>query len=55
LWNAQTHVFVSYDDPQSLRLKAEFVKTHSLGGVMYWEQSQDPHGELLDVLSASLR
>jgi chitinase len=55
LWNAQTHVFISYDDPQSLRLKAEFVRSHGLGGMMYWEQSQDPRGELLGALSAALR
>ena len=55
LWNAQTHVFVSYDDPQSLKLKADFVKAHGLGGMMYWEQSQDPRGELLGALAAALR
>jgi chitinase len=55
LWNAQTHVFVTYDDTQSLKLKADFVKARGLGGMMYWEQSQDPGGELLGVLSAALR
>lgn len=55
LWNAQTHVFVSYDDPQSLASKAEYVKAQRLGGIMYWEQSQDPAGELLDVLARKLR
>jgi len=55
LWNAQTRVFVSYDDPQSLKLKAEFVKARGLGGMMYWEQSQDPRGELVGVLAATLR
>ena len=55
LWNAQTHVFISYDDTQSLQLKADFVKARGLGGMMYWEQSQDPRGELLGVLSAALR
>lgn len=55
LWNAQTHAFISYDDPQSLKLKADFVKANGLGGMMYWEQSQDPKGELLGVLSAALR
>lgn len=55
LWNAQTRTFVSYDDPQSLALKAEYVTTHQLGGLMYWEQSQDPDGELLDVLARELR
>jgi chitinase len=55
LWNAQTRTFISYDDPQSLALKAAFVKSHHLGGMMYWEQSQDPHGELLRSLSDALR
>jgi chitinase len=55
LWNAQTHVFISYDDPQSLAIKAHFVKAHGLGGIMYWEQSQDLDGQLLGVLSADLQ
>lgn len=55
LWNAQTRAFVSYDDPQSLAYKADFVKARHLGGMMYWEQSQDPEGELLGVLAAHLR
>ena len=55
LWNETRRVFVSYDDPYSLRLKARFVRSRGLGGVMYWEQSQDPDGELLGALSAALR
>jgi len=55
LWNAATHTFVSYDDPQSLALKAAFVRSHHLGGIMYWEQSHDPDGELVDVLAKNLR
>ncbi|HEY2394540.1 MAG TPA: glycoside hydrolase family 18 protein [Rudaea sp.] len=55
LWNARTRSFVSYDDPQSLALKARFVKMQRLGGVMYWEQSQDPDGELLGVLARVLQ
>ena len=54
LWNAAIREFVSYDDPQSLALKAQFVKAQRLGGVMYWEQSQDPNGDLLDVLANAL-
>jgi len=55
LWNAQTHAFVSYDDQQSLRLKAEYVKVHGFGGMMYWEQSQDPDGALVSALAQWLR
>jgi chitinase len=50
LWNARTRTFISYDDPESIAAKAAFVKAHDLGGIMYWEQSLDPTGELLDAI-----
>ena len=54
LWNAKTRTFVSYEDPQSLRAKAAFIKAKGLGGVMYWEQSLDRNEELLGVLDEAL-
>lgn len=48
LFNGST--FISYDDPQSLGLKAGFVKERGLGGVMIWEISLDPNQLLLDAL-----
>jgi chitinase len=54
LWNPQTRTFVSYEDPQSLRIKADFIRKQRLGGAMYWEQSLDKDGELLDVLDQRL-
>jgi chitinase len=55
LWNAEKRTFVTYDDPQSLKIKAEFVRKKKLGGMMYWEQSHDPNGELVGVLSNALK
>lgn len=55
LWNAQTHTFVTYDDPESIAAKAAFVKAHHLGGIMYWEQSLDPADELLDAIWRGLQ
>lgn len=55
LWNAEKRTFVTYDDPQSLKAKAEFVRKKKLGGMMYWEQSQDPNGELVGVLANALK
>jgi len=55
LWNATTHRFISYDDPQSIAAKADYVKSRHLGGIMYWEQSEDPQGELLDAVRQNLR
>jgi chitinase len=48
LWNAQTHSFISYDDPQSIAAKMAYIKAQHLGGIMYWEQTIDPSDELLD-------
>jgi Chitinase len=53
LWNPATHSFVSYDDPESIRLKAAFAR--KLGGVMFWELSQDtPRGALLESIAVGL-
>jgi chitinase len=54
LYNAGAQVFVSYDDPESMRLKAEYVGHNHLTGVMFWEYFGDPSGALLDAIDASL-
>jgi chitinase len=54
LWNEETTTFISYDDPDSLREKARYVKRRGLGGIMYWEHSHDPAETLLDVLWKAL-
>ena len=55
LWNATTRRFISYDDPQSIAAKADYVKSRHLGGIMYWEQGEDPQGELLDAVWRTLQ
>src|SRR5215207_4769669 len=50
LWNAATRTFITYDDPRSIAIKADYVTATRLGGMMFWELSQDPDGELLDVI-----
>jgi chitinase len=55
LWNAQTRAFITYDDPQSLASKAEYVRKHRLGGMMFWELSQDSGGALLDAIVNGLK
>jgi len=55
LWNPSSGIFVSYEDPESIRDKVRFVKRHHLGGVMYWEQSEDPDEILLGEIFRDLR
>ncbi|MEP6915553.1 MAG: glycoside hydrolase family 18 protein [Acidobacteriota bacterium] len=53
LYNAATKEWISYDDPQSMRLKGEYVVSQTLGGGMFWELSND-NGPLLDALRDGL-
>ncbi|KAF9969689.1 hypothetical protein BGZ73_007820 [Actinomortierella ambigua] len=51
LFNPQTKQFISYDDPQSLRVKIDYVKQKNLGGMMLWAINQDTADfELLSTL-----
>ncbi len=54
LYNAETRIFVSYEDPQSIASKCSYVLTHKLGGVMFWDYSSDPSGKLLGAINQSL-
>jgi chitinase len=54
LWNAASRVFISYDDPQSIAVKARYVLQHRLGGMMFWELSEDRDEELLDSINGTL-
>jgi GH18 family chitinase len=38
LYDEKSGVMISYDDAESLRLKAEYVTRQKLGGVMVWEE-----------------
>jgi chitinase len=53
LWNGSS--FVSYEDPQSIALKANYVKTQGLAGAMVWEISQDPSESLLKQVYRDLK
>jgi chitinase len=53
LYNADKKEWITYEDPQSMRLKGEYVTAENLGGAMFWELSNDD-GTLLDALRAGL-
>ena len=55
LYNAETKIFVSYEDPESLGLKCRYVLDHKLGGIMFWEYGGDSGGTLLDAIDEGLR
>ncbi len=52
LFDPARKIFFGYDDAESLRLKAEYVRAHRLGGLMIWELSQDDSkGTLIQALA----
>ncbi len=53
LFNGTT--FISYEDAESIALKAAYVKAKGLGGAMIWELSQDPRAVLLGSLYQGLK
>jgi len=54
LWNEAKKTFVTYEDEESLQIKARYVRQKRLGGVMFWEYHADRSGALLDTLDAAL-
>ena len=55
LWHAAKRIFVTYDDPESLRIKSRYILENGLRGAMFWQYYSDPTGELLDTLFTELR
>jgi chitinase len=55
LYNSTTGVFVTYDDPQSIAAKADYIRSKGLGGAMIWELSADTNDStLLNSLNQGL-
>jgi chitinase len=47
--------FWTFDDPPVMTAKAEYVREHKLGGIMFWELSGDtPDGELIHAIADGL-
>jgi len=52
LYNAADSIFITYDDTASVRLKTEYAVEKKLGGIMFWQLSDDTKEEksLLDAI-----
>lgn len=57
LFNANEKEFISYDDEDSLALKAQFVKEKQLGGAMVWDLSMDsmPNWNAMKAINQALK
>ena len=45
----------SYEDEQSIRAKAKYVVDRGLGGMMFWQYTEDAEGRLLSAINKGLR
>ncbi|CAG8612455.1 9864_t:CDS:2, partial [Racocetra persica] len=50
LYNPNTNIYISYDDPQSLYVKAKYTKQQGLKGIAVWEIANDNGQELLNSI-----
>ncbi|QZE15650.1 glycoside hydrolase family 18 protein [Halosquirtibacter laminarini] len=51
LYNAEKNIFISYETPKSMKIKMRYVRKNNLGGVMFWEYSDDYKSVLLNTIS----
>ncbi len=55
LYDAKSGTMLTYDDPESIARKVDFVREQGLGGVMLWELSGDDNeASLLKTISSRL-
>jgi chitinase len=55
LYSSTAKIMITYEDPQSLGIKADYVRGSGLGGVMIWHLSaDDAQHSLLNALHARL-
>ena len=56
IYSSADKIFWTCDEPNSLALKAQYVKYHDLGGIMFWEISGDnDQGLMLSTLYEGLQ
>jgi GH18 family chitinase len=55
LYHPEKRIFITYDDPESLRIKSHYILEHHLAGAMFWQYYSDSTGALLTTLHQELR
>ncbi|AMC34696.1 glycoside hydrolase family 18 protein [Janthinobacterium sp. B9-8] len=53
-WLFDGDLMVTYEDQESLKYKAQYIKSKQLGGIMVWEYGHDMDSELPRVINQSL-
>jgi chitinase len=51
LYNAETKTFITYNDAETEIVRAKYVKSKKLQGLMFWQYTGDPKNVLLDAMN----
>ena len=54
LWNPEKRIFITYENPESLKRKADFVLEKGLKGIMFWQYFGDHEETLVSTLYEEL-
>ena len=54
IYNPDSLIFITYEDPESIGYKCEYLKKADLAGAMFWELMDDYKGQLLDAVYKGL-
>ena len=55
IYDSKNKVFITYDDPESIKEKCKFVNENDLGGVMFWDYGEDQTFTLLNAIYEEMK
>ena len=54
LFDTATNTFISYDNPKSIKIKCDYVKTKGAAGIFWWDYGSDSTGDLITAVNEKL-
>jgi chitinase len=55
LYNSTDSIFITYEDPASIKEKCTYILENNLKGIMFWQYFGDHEGELLNAINEGLK
>jgi chitinase len=56
LWNERDSIFITYEGPESIQKKMQYIRNKGMGGVMFWEYHEDSDSRtLLNAIDKAIK